>query len=189
MASFFEYMYAPDCSNNGTDEKVVEDKRDEHLKKRFYLVECKDSEHCLRDLINYIAENGNGGHSFDIVVDSGDKEREKHFFWDGDGSDRIDAVVASTTGSNKELVGILLSALASIDRETWIEGSALEVDKQKLIIALSNIQNITRQILQGVDFEDTMQESMREIKHIVNGADSTEAKLGGIRYIAEEALS
>jgi len=53
-----------------------------------YKVECIDLDGELKSLIEYIAANGNGGHSFEIVVDPG-SEGEKSFFWDGDGSDVI----------------------------------------------------------------------------------------------------
>ena len=55
-----------------------------------YQVYCYDQEGQLKKLIEYIGQNGNGGHSFDIVVDpDGDKDERKSFGWDGDGSDRI----------------------------------------------------------------------------------------------------
>ena len=57
------------------------------MEEKIYI-ECVDSENQLKQLITYLALNGNGGHSFTITVDPGD-EREKKFYWDGDGSDRI----------------------------------------------------------------------------------------------------
>ena len=78
--NFCEYQYA-----------VAQDKRDAYHEKKCYLVECRDGEKQLQKLLKYIAENGNGGHSFAIVVDPGDKERERHFFWDGDGADHDDS--------------------------------------------------------------------------------------------------
>ena len=53
-----------------------------------YQVYCNDRDGQLKKLIEYIGQNGNGGHSFDIVVDP-DDESKKSFGWDGDGSDRI----------------------------------------------------------------------------------------------------
>lgn len=49
----------------------------------------------LHDLITYIQQIGNGGHTFNIVVDPDDKEYMKKFEWDGDGSDKIQSVTAS----------------------------------------------------------------------------------------------
>ena len=185
--NFYAYMYGGNKPSKPSMEKVVEDKDDYHTTK-YYTICCRDGDGRLLDLINYIAKNGNGGHSFDIVVDQGD-EREKTFFWDGDGSDNIKSVVASKTGDDKELVGILLTALARIDFFTWIEGNAEEVDKQKLVTALSNINDITRQILEGAEYDDHMKEALREIKFIVNASnDPDDAKLKHIKYMAEEAL-
>ena len=56
-----------------------------------YMVKCKDNEGVIKELIEYIGANGNGGHSFEIVVDPDmtKEEGKKSFYWDGDGSDRI----------------------------------------------------------------------------------------------------
>ena len=189
MANFFEFMFSANKKSEQPNEKVVEDKRDEYHTKKYYTICCRDGEKQLLDLINYIAKNGNGGHSFDIVVDPEDKRTERHFFWDGDGADKIDSVVASKTGDDKELVGILLKALARIDFFTWIEGNEEEVDKQKLITALSNIKDITRQILEGAEFDDHMKEALQEVKYIINAKDdSAEKKLDEIKFMVEEAL-
>lgn len=56
-----------------------------------YQIECTDGEGSLKRLIEYIGENGNDGHSFEIVVDPG-TENEKKFGWDGDGRDYIKSV-------------------------------------------------------------------------------------------------
>jgi sulfatase maturation enzyme AslB (radical SAM superfamily) len=55
-------------------------------------VVARDEDKHLQDLLEYLKSNGNGGHSFSIVVDPGDAEKEKKFFWDGDGSDRIESI-------------------------------------------------------------------------------------------------
>lgn len=70
----------------GLNEGVPDDELD------IYEVTCRDIEGQLKELIEYIAENGNGGHSFSIVVDPGD-ENEKKFYWDGDGGDYLKSVV------------------------------------------------------------------------------------------------
>lgn len=57
-----------------------------------YAVTCRDIDGTLRKLLEYIMRNGNGGHSFSIIVDPGD-EREEKFFWDGDGNDHIYDVI------------------------------------------------------------------------------------------------
>lgn len=181
MANFYDYLFS-------VNKKVVEDEKSEYNAKRYYLVCCKDGDNKLRDLINYIGKNGNGGHSFDIVVDPDRKESERHFFWDGDGSDRIISVSRSHTGEDKELIGILLESIASIDRETWIEGNSETVDKTKLITALSNIQDISRQILEGADFEDSMKEALREVRFAIDSGDTDEQKIERIKAIVGAAL-
>jgi hypothetical protein len=58
--------------------------------KKVITVTCRDTENSLEELLKYIQQNGNGGHSFSIIVDpEGDKDQKKTFGWDGDGSDRI----------------------------------------------------------------------------------------------------
>ena len=70
----------PSLINEASDEKT-------------YIVKCIDGEGALKRLIEYIGENGNGGHSFSIVVDpDGDTDQMKNFGWDGDGADRIISV-------------------------------------------------------------------------------------------------
>ena len=53
---------------------------------------AKDSNGQLAELLNYIRHNGNGGHSFVIIVDPDLKENTKRFSWDGDGGNRIDEI-------------------------------------------------------------------------------------------------
>lgn len=188
MSSFYEYMFSENQKNTEAgSEKAVAD-RDEYHTKKYYTICCRDGDKQLLDLINYIAKNGNGGHSFDIVVDPGDKEREKHFFWDGDGSDRIISVVASKTGDDKELTGILLETLRRIESFAWIEGNEETVDKQKLINALTDIQDLVRPLLEGAEVEDPIKDALREVKFILMNDDSTDEKLDAIKFIAEEAL-
>ena len=58
--------------------------------KDIYEVICDDQDGKLKALIEYIGKNGNGGHSFSIVVDPDmPGEGRKVFDWDGDGNDRI----------------------------------------------------------------------------------------------------
>lgn len=55
-------------------------------------IEANDGDGKLSALLNYIKHVGNIGHSFSIVVDPGDREHEKRFSWDGDGSDHINEI-------------------------------------------------------------------------------------------------
>ena len=178
--NFFEFLYG---------EKVAEDKKSEYSEMKYYLVKCKDGNHELRKLIDYIGTNGNGGHSFDIVVDPGSRDNVRHFFGDGDVSDRIEAIVETKTGDDKELVGILLTALDRVRRLTFAEGNSNEDEVKTLKTALDNIQDIIDPLLSGVEYEDDLMDSLREVLFAVNNSDdSAEKKLAHIKYIAEQAL-
>lgn len=178
--NFFQYLYG---------EKVAEDKKSEYNERKYYLVKCKDGEHELRKLIDYIGRNGNGGHSFDIVVDPGSKDQERHFFWDGDGPDRIDSIVETKTSDDKELVGILLTALERVQRLTFVEGSSSDDEVKVLKTALDNIHDIIEPLLSGVEYEDDLRNSLREVHFAVNSSDdSAEKKLAHIKYIVEAAF-
>ena len=177
--NFYKYRF------NGA---LAQDKRDAYSEKKCYLVECRDGNHQLKDLINYIAKNGNGGHSFDIVVDSGDRRREKRFFWDGDGPDHINSVVESKTGEDKELVGILLTALSRVRHLTCINEYDDRPELNKYKQALAKIEELVEPLLSGADFDDYMKDALREIKYICGNDDSAEQKLKDIKYLAEENL-
>lgn len=178
--NFYSYMFG---------DNVAQDKKESYNTKKFYTVECIDSDGRLKDLLTYIGENGNGGHSFDIVVDPGDKKNERHFFWDGDGADRINAVVKATTDDDKELVGILLTALHRIYMRTFIESQNSEEDEKKCRIALQDISDIAGDITRGADFEDGLKDALREVRFAyMDDKDSAEDKLTRIEDIVEEAL-
>lgn len=177
--NFYQYLYG---------DKIALDKKSEYDERKYYLVKCKDGEHELRKLIDYIGQNGNRGHSFDIVVDPGSKEHEKHFFWDGDGVDRIDSIVETKTGDDKELVGILLTALERVRRLTFTEAPSSENEVKTLKIALDNIHDIVEPLLSGAEYEDYLRDSLREIRFICDNEDSPEQKVEDIRYMAKEAL-
>ena len=178
--NFFQYLYG---------DKVAQDKKESYRTKKFYTIECIDSDGKLKDLLTYIAMNGNGGHSFDIVVDPDDKKNERHFFWDGDGADRINAVVKTTTDDDKELVGILLTAIHRIYMRTFIESQNSEEDAKNSRIALQDISDIASDITRGADFEDGLKDALREVKFAyMSDTDSDEKKLARIKDIVEEAL-
>ena len=177
--NYFEYLYG---------EKVAMDKSG-YNEKKFYLIECKDGEHELKNLISYIGKIGNGGHSFSIIVDPGSKEHERHFSWDGDGPDRINAIVETTTGKDKELVGILLAAMSSIKRLTYAEGESSDDEPRVLRQALASIQEIVDPLLNGTEYEDSMREALREVRFAVDTKDdSAEQKLAHIKSILQDAL-
>ncbi len=72
-------------------DKYLMTEETEETEETAYTVKCVDKEGTLKRLIEYIGKNGNGGHSFTIVVDP-DGDDTKSFGWDGDGSDRIISV-------------------------------------------------------------------------------------------------
>ena len=51
-------------------------------------LEVIDKNNTLSNILKYLAFNGNIGHTLSIIGDP-DDERETHFSWDGDGSDKI----------------------------------------------------------------------------------------------------
>lgn len=55
----------------------------------------------VKSLLEYIQKIGNGGHSFDIVVDPENSEYRKKFDWDGDGSDKISKITATEVNSKE----------------------------------------------------------------------------------------
>jgi len=57
----------------------------------------------LTKIVNAIGKHGNGGHSFDIVIDADDENKES-FFWDGDGSDRVEINESVNTFAEREKV-------------------------------------------------------------------------------------
>ena len=56
------------------------------------VVNVRDSEGQLKELIDYIKDVANAGHTFDVVVDPGNEDWEKSFEIDGDGAFSIKEV-------------------------------------------------------------------------------------------------
>ena len=52
----------------------------------------RDRENNLEELLNYIKDIGNVGHSFSIIVDPENSSTKKNFGWDGDGHDYIKSI-------------------------------------------------------------------------------------------------
>jgi len=67
---------------------LVEWRRDKNTKT--IKVTCRDNDNTLEELLKYIKNIGNTGHSFKIIVDD-----NKKFYWDGDGSDTIFEITLS----------------------------------------------------------------------------------------------
>lgn len=56
------------------------------------VIDVKDSEGQLKELVDYIKDVANAGHTFDVVVDPGNEDWEKSFEIDGDGAFSIKEV-------------------------------------------------------------------------------------------------
>jgi hypothetical protein len=65
-------------------------------------IDCNDQSNGFQELLEYLKNNSDGGHSFNIVVDPGDPEREKTFGLDGDGADRIYSIEVEKTGGGDD---------------------------------------------------------------------------------------
>lgn len=59
----------------------------------------RDRENNLEELLNYIKDTGNVGHSFSIIVDP-DSSTKKRFGWDGDGHDYIKSIKVNLINEN-----------------------------------------------------------------------------------------
>lgn len=68
---------------------------EKYSERKKIVIECLDYDNNLERLINYIKEIGNVGHSFNIIVDPNSSD-EKHFGWDGDGTDYIKKIETKT---------------------------------------------------------------------------------------------
>ena len=86
--NFFSYLFD---QNKSALDKVAEDKAPKQKSMTGgYFVFFNDSEGTLKRLIEAIGKHGNGGHSYEIVIDPDYEKEKESFFWDGDGSDRIE---------------------------------------------------------------------------------------------------
>ena len=72
---------------------------------------------------------------------------------------------------------------------TFSRGNSNEEEPKALNLALDKIYDIIDPLLSGVEYEDELRDSLREVLFAVkNSDDSAEKKLGHIKYIAEQAL-
>lgn len=66
------------------------------------IIDVKDSEGQLKELVDYIKDVANAGHTFDVVVDPGNEDWEKGFEIDGDGAFSIKEVKFEKDVEKKE---------------------------------------------------------------------------------------
>jgi hypothetical protein len=83
-----KFTLTPDEVTELKNTSSLEESEEKDKEFKTYTITAKDPEGNLRDLLEYIKSLGNTGHSFEIVVDP-NKDDEKKFYWDGDGSDSI----------------------------------------------------------------------------------------------------
>lgn len=95
--------------------------------KYVYVVSCNDRDGTLFRLLKAIGRHGNCGHSYDIVLDPDSQGKGETFFWDGDGSDRIENVAKLEEGD--DLAAMLLANLHQIK---WMCDDAIPANKKGL---------------------------------------------------------
>jgi GT2 family glycosyltransferase len=61
-------------------------KKDKSMAFKLITVLVRDQDDSLENLIEYIRDKANPGHSFPVIVDPADSEYRKEFGFDGDGS-------------------------------------------------------------------------------------------------------
>lgn len=178
MGNFFDYM-------NGVNRKSGSEAvaTDAAPKKKSltggYFVFCNDSEGSLKEIIEAIGKHGNGGHSYEIVIDPDSKEEKESFFWDGDGSDRIDSIIAIPEGDGMDnpLLRMCLQTLKSInmqaqeasrkERKEWGEPPPTEEEREKI---LNNIIHDSHIILTGCQYADANLHACDTIRSFIKSA-------------------
>lgn len=165
MSNFYSYMYG---------EKAAMDKAPK--KKALtggYFVFCRDRDGTLKRLIEAIGKHGNGGHSYDIVLEPDSKSEKEAFFWDGDGSDRIESIIAIPKGEGDDnaLVRMCLQTLDSInmqakeasrkEREGWDEPPPTEEEREQILNDIIHDSNL---LLRGAKYEDNPHRELENIK-------------------------
>ena len=205
--NYFKYLFGED-----KQEKTVMDKAPS---RDAYIIFCNDIDGTIPRIVNAIGKHGNGGHTFDIVLEP-DTEDKETFCWDGDGSDRIDSIIrlngkeADKNGKDA-LINMLLNTLNSIyfqardgsesdERRAEFQEPPLTTEEMRNIF--ENIIHDAKVCLEGCEFKDVKGRSLDNIKEyceselaIINGEHPGNAEitvkevLEHIKGIAEEALN
>jgi rubrerythrin len=66
------------------------------------IIQLRDTSNSIQDLLEYLMGTANIGHTFDVVVDPDNKDHEKKFEIDGDGSDFFYSIESEDTYSRGE---------------------------------------------------------------------------------------
>ena len=69
-----------------------------------------DEDNKLNKILKEIASRGNGGHSYSIIIE------DKAFFWDGDGSDRINSIQCEEFFTKYDLRDMIRREIRSKER-------------------------------------------------------------------------
>ena len=206
MSNFFSYLNSANEHKGKGKETPVQDKAPKGGKSLTggYFVFCNDAEGTLRRLIEAIGKHGNGGHSYDIVIDPDRKEEKETFIWDGDGSDRVNEIIAIPEGQGEDnpLVNMCLETMDSI-RDQAKEGS-LTIEEgvdaeesltkeQRLNEIFNNIIHDSNLVLRGFQYKDEVKENLRRavanirvfcesIQHKLKALDNTPAEAEDIPH-------
>ena len=86
---------APDPKNDTRADGFGDNNGDKRI-----IVECRDPDNHIFDLIAYLKDNANVGHSFNVDTDPDDGERKKFFFIDGDGPDFFYSVATAANNAS-----------------------------------------------------------------------------------------
>ena len=112
------------------------------------VIDVKDSEGQLKELVDYIKDVANAGHTFDVVVDPGNEDWEKGFEIDGDGAFSIKEVKFEKEEDNDEI---------EIKEESIIQSNDLFTALDDMYKAMENVLDIwdkddNREILDNGDY-------------------------------------
>lgn len=183
MSSFYDYMFS--VNQKSPSEKAVEDKAPkEKSLVGGYFVFCNDRDGTLKSLIEAIGKHGNGGHTYDIVLDPDYKDETETFCWDGDGSDRIDSIIAIPEGKGKDnpLIRMCLQTLDSInmqakelsrEKEEWGAPPPSAEEKRKMLDDIIHDSNL---ILKGASYKDAYYDACDTIRSFIKNAKDAYAK-------------
>ena len=166
--NFYSYL-------KGGNEAVAMDKMPKQRKGECYTVFCRDTEGTLRELIEAIGKHGNGGHSYEIVLDPDCKEKES-FFWDGDGSDRINQIIDTSEECDNPVVRMCLQTLASVNQQvsevsrTTEEFGEPPLTEEKKKKVLDDILHDTNLLVKGCQYHDDCRSSLRTIREFIKNA-------------------
>lgn len=196
--NFYSYL-------NGGKEAVAMDKMPKKKKGECYTIFCRDAEGTLKRLIEAIGKHGNGGHTYDIVLDPDLKEEREVFCWDGDGSDRIYEIIDTTEMGENPVIRMCLQTLDSINmmakeiarekEEYGVPPPSTDEKKHKL----DDIIHDSHLLLNGANYEDNCKRKLETIRDYckidIEGLKDGRIKdltvqevLEHIKEIAEEGL-